>query len=166
MPEIGQKKERPKDEIIADSLNYFKNHDILTMATSSLHGDPDASALEYANDGLNVYVSCRLNSKKVKYIKENPKVFYEIHDNTKIDLENMLKMQALQVFASAEVIKPEDPRFNDSFNVMLKKFPVFSNLKKDSRVILLFKPKIIWFLNYREKFFHRDMVSFEENKNE
>lgn len=162
MPELGQIRKRSKEEIIADSLEYLRNHDILTMATASLQGDPDASALEYANDGLNVYVSCRPTSKKVQYVKENPKVFYEIHDNTKIDFDNMLKMQALQVFAFVEVITPEDRRFNDSFNIMLKKFPVFSNLKKESRVILLFKPKIIWFLNYRERFFHRDIVSFEE----
>jgi general stress protein 26 len=162
MPE-PERNERKKEEIIADAQKYLETHNVMTMATASLNGEPDASALEYAsNDGLNTYVSCRPNSKKVQYIKENPKVFYEIHDTTKIDMDNILNMQALQVSATAEIIQPSDKRFNGAFNVMLKKFPVFSNLKKESRVILLFKPKIVWFLNYREKFFHRDMVSFVE----
>jgi general stress protein 26 len=162
MPEPERKEERSRDQIIADAQKYLEIHNVMTMATASLNGEPDASALEYASDGLNTYVSTRPTSKKVQFINQNPKVFYEVHDTTKIDLDSILNMQALQVSASAEIIQPSNSRFNNAFDIMLKKFPVFSKLKKESRVILLFKPKIVWFLNYREKFFHRDMVSFVE----
>ena len=54
------------------------------------------------------------------------------------------------------------PQFDPAFNIMLKKFPVFENLRHDSRVILKFIPRRVWFLNYKIKFFHREEINFEE----
>ncbi|MHA1339342.1 MAG: pyridoxamine 5'-phosphate oxidase family protein [Promethearchaeota archaeon] len=155
---------RSKEEVLSDVLQYLNDHRILTMATCDLNGEPDASALEYANEQTTVFVSCRPNSKKVHNIKENPKVFYEIHDDVEITWENMKNLKALQVSATPQILYPNTKEFNKAFEIMLEKFPVFKNLKKESRVILKFTPKIIWFLNYRKKFFFREEVVMQEEK--
>jgi general stress protein 26 len=150
-------------EIIEKSIEYLETHRILTMATASKDGAPDATALEYASDGLDVYVSCRPDSRKVQNIVDNPRVFYEIHDDIEITKENVKKLKALQVVATPVVLHPEDPDFDAVFNKMVAKFPVFSTMKKDSRVILHFKPRKMWYLNYQQKFFHRDEVDLEND---
>nr|MDO8114788.1 pyridoxamine 5'-phosphate oxidase family protein [Candidatus Sigynarchaeota archaeon] len=151
-----------RQEIIDKAVQYLNGHRILTMATASKDGDPDATALEYASDGVDVYVSCRPDSRKVSNITENSRVFYEVHEDIEITKENVMKLKAIQVAATGRVIKPGDSDFDGSLAKMVKKFPVFSTLPKDSRVFLHFKPKKLWFLNYKQKFFHRDEVSFNE----
>ncbi|MHA1683108.1 MAG: pyridoxamine 5'-phosphate oxidase family protein [Promethearchaeota archaeon] len=153
---------RSRDEIERDVISYLDSHRILTMATASKEGDPDATALEYANDGVVVYVTCRPGSRKVSNIKENSRVFFEIHDDVEIAKESLKHLQALQVSAVAEILSVTNPQFDPAFNIMLKKFPVFENLRHDSRVILKFIPRRVWFLNYKIKFFHREEINFEE----
>ena len=148
-------------EIIENAINYLESHRILTIATASKNGEPDATALEYASDGLDVCVTCRPDSRKVQNILENPRVFYEIHDNIEITRESVKNLKALQVVATPEVFHFDDPDFDAAFDKMLAKFPVFSTVKRDSRVILHFIPRKVWYLNYQKKFFHRDEVDFE-----
>ncbi|MBD3351690.1 MAG: hypothetical protein GF364_09420 [Candidatus Lokiarchaeota archaeon] len=149
-------KMRNKDELKSDILQYLSKHNILTMATSDLEGNPDATALEYANDELDVFVSVRKHSKKVSNIKENPKVFYEIHDEIEIDWSSVKTIKAIQASAIPEIYSETDSEFDNYFNKMLKKYPIFSKLNKKKRVIVKFTPKIIWYLNYREKMFSRE----------
>lgn len=150
------------NQLEQDILEYLKSHRILTMATASSDGVPDATALEYANDGFIVYVSVRPKSRKIANIEENPVVFYEIHEDMEIIMENVQSLKALQCSATPEILTYEDEGFHKAFDIMEKKFPVFSNIPRAKRVILEFKPKKIWYLNYKEKMFHRDELSFED----
>ncbi|MHA1793604.1 MAG: pyridoxamine 5'-phosphate oxidase family protein [Promethearchaeota archaeon] len=153
--------QRSDKEIIRDSIEYLENHRILTMATASVDGEPNAAALEYASLNLDVFVTSRPNSLKVQNVRENPKVFYEIHDDIEITRDNIKKLKALQVLAKADVIYPGSKEFEEKFTIMEKKFPIFRGMKKDSRVIIHFAPKILWYLNYKRKFFYRERVDFE-----
>ncbi|NMC07751.1 MAG: pyridoxamine 5'-phosphate oxidase family protein [Candidatus Lokiarchaeota archaeon] len=150
-----------RDETIKCIVDYLQCHRILTMATATKDGDPDATALEYTNDGVAVYVSCRPGSRKVENILENPRVFYEVHDDIEITRESVKKLKAVQVAASATVLRPGMQGFDHAFSLLVAKFPVFSTMQMDSRVILKFTPRKAWFLDYKRKFFHRDEVSFE-----
>ncbi|MBN2156842.1 MAG: pyridoxamine 5'-phosphate oxidase family protein [Candidatus Lokiarchaeota archaeon] len=151
-----------QDKLKQKVLHYLNTHRILTMATASSNGTPDATALEYANDGFIVIVAVRPNSKKVQNIKENPHVFYEIHEDIEITLENVQNLQALQVSATPNILTYGGEGFNDNFDIMEKKFPVFNRIPRHKRVILEFTPKKIWFLNYAESMFHRDELNFED----
>ncbi|MFX0102731.1 MAG: pyridoxamine 5'-phosphate oxidase family protein [Candidatus Hodarchaeota archaeon] len=154
---------KPREQVISESVGYLESHNIMTMATASLDGTPNASALEYANDGLDVVVFSRGKSWKVTNIRENPKVFYEVHDDLKIDRESLRRIIGLQVAASAEIVDSNDPRYEPLYGLMEKKFPVFKGIpKQQERVILLFKPNKLWLLDYSKKFFHRDEISFNE----
>ena len=145
-----------------DILDYLISHRILTMATASSDGIPDATALEYASDGFVVYVSVRPKSRKVANIEANPQVFYEIHEDMEITMENVQNLKALQCSATPAVLTTDDEEFQEAFDVMEKKFPVFSRIPREKRVILIFKPKKIWYLNYKDKMFHRDELNFED----
>jgi hypothetical protein len=150
-----------REDTIKFITDYLRSHRILTMATATKDGDPDATALEYANDGVDVYVSCRPDSHKTRNVVENPRVFYEVHDDIEITRESVKKLKAVQVAATGIVLRPGGSDFDKAFSLMVAKFPVFSTMQKDSRVILHFKPKKAWFLNYEKKFFHRDEITFE-----
>ncbi len=65
-----------EDELKLNILKYLEEHRILTMATASSDGIPDATALEYANKDFIVFVSVRPKSRKVANIEENPASFF------------------------------------------------------------------------------------------
>ena len=154
-------KENENSELKQAIFQYLETHRILTMATASSDGLPDATALEYANKDFIVYVSVRPKSRKVSNIEENPYVFWEIHDDMEITLENVQNLKALQCSAIPEIMRSDDEGFQEAFDLMEKKFPVFSRIPREKRVILQFTPKKIWYLNYRERMFHRDEINFE-----
>jgi hypothetical protein len=150
-----------RDETIQKITAYLLSHRILTMATATKDGDPDATALEYASNEMVVYVSCKSDSRKVCNVAENPRVFYEVHDDTEITKDKVKQVKAVQVAASARILRPGESAFDAAFAIMVKKFPVFSAMHKDTRVILQFTPRNAWYLDYEKKFFHRDEVSFK-----
>ncbi|MHA1847795.1 MAG: pyridoxamine 5'-phosphate oxidase family protein, partial [Promethearchaeota archaeon] len=150
---------KSREQIIKDAINYIETHDILTMATASLDGIPNATALEYGSDGLDVFVFSRARSWKVNNIRENPRVFYEIHDNIKIEPNEMRRIIGVQVEAKTRIIEQGSEQFQKYLTLMRGKFPVFRRLEDfNDRVILLFKPARLWLLDYSKKFFHRDFV--------
>jgi len=158
--EKNQQPTRSREEIIRDILEYLQSHRILTMATASSDGDPEASALEYANNSVDVYVSCRPASIKALNISQNPRVFYEIHDDIPITYESVKNLKALQVAAQGEIIAAAESRYDAIFALFLARYPDFKRIPKASRVILYFSPKKVWYLNYSRKFFMRELVEF------
>ena len=153
---MGENSNDLKNEV----LKYLLSHRILTMATTDKDGEPDATALEYVNSDFIVFVSVRPGSKKIQNLIENQRVFYEIHEDTPIDLESIKKVKAIQCSAIGSIIRPEDASYQDSFQLFIIKFPAFSMIPKNKRIILKFEPKRIWFLNYEKKMFHRDEITF------
>nr|MDO8116027.1 pyridoxamine 5'-phosphate oxidase family protein [Candidatus Sigynarchaeota archaeon] len=149
-----------RETVIQEAIAYLNSHTLLTMATASLAGEPDATALEYVNDDLDVYVFCRPGSRKVEYIEQNPRVFYEIHDDNPITNDAIKSLKALQVAATGRVIRPGDPEFPRILDKMTSKFPLFSHVPRDSRYALHFTPKKLWYLDYGRKMFHREEISF------
>jgi len=151
-----------KDKLWNEVLTYLESHRILTMATATSNGNPDATALEYANKGFIVYVSVRPKSRKVTNMEENPKVFYEIHEDVEITWENVQNLKAIQASATPEILRFDNEGFQEAFDIMEKKFPVFSQIPREKRVIVKFIPNRIWYLNYKEKMFHREELRFDE----
>jgi hypothetical protein len=152
---------RPKEEIERDVQDYFESHSLLTMATASKDGEPDATALEYSQKGFDIYVSVRPSSRKVTNIQENPRIFYEIHDPTPIERDSIKNLRAIQATATGVLLHYNDPGFNDAFDLMVKKFPIFASMNREKRVIIHMKPKKIWLLNYKRKMFDREELDFE-----
>ncbi len=150
-----------KKQILKKAIAYLDSHNLLTMATASKDGMPHAACLEYANEGMDVYVSTWMGSKKLKNIQNNPCVFYEVHDVTNINEDDIKKIKGLQVEATGKVYQYPHPEFKRTFNVMLKKFPIFKLIKlNEKRAVLHFIPKKLWMLDYGIKFGHMDEYEF------
>jgi hypothetical protein len=164
MPQKNQDSvKKPRDLIIKQATQYLEQNAILSMATASLDGVPRVDALEYASSGLDVFVLSPSKSWKVTNIENNPRVFYEIHHLLEIDVQKLKGIIGLQVESIPNIINYNDPKFMEYFEKMEEKFPVFKNMRGlENRVILLFKPTKLWLLDYSKKFFHRDLVIFND----
>lgn len=142
---------------------YLAGHHLLTMATASLDGTPNATALEYASDGLDVYVLSMSSSWKINNIKENNKVFYEIHDVLPIEVDRLRDVIGIQVAATARLLDHGDPGFSKAFELLAAKFPPFKGMEHlETRTIIQLGPRKIWILDYSKKFFHRDFIDLGE----
>ncbi|MHA1301507.1 MAG: pyridoxamine 5'-phosphate oxidase family protein [Candidatus Helarchaeota archaeon] len=153
-------KKNSKD-VLEKAITYLESHNLLTMATATKDGNPHAACLEYANKGMDVYVSTWMGSRKLKNIQNNPRVFYEVHDVVNINKDDLKKIKGLQVEATGEILQYPSQKFQDAWEIMMKKFPVFKLIKlNDKRAILHFKPKKLWMLDYSIKFGHTDKYEF------
>jgi uncharacterized protein YhbP (UPF0306 family) len=66
---------------MAQSANeYLANHDILTLATASGAGVPNAAAMYYAADGSKLYFSAFPESTTGKNLAENPKAAASVYE--------------------------------------------------------------------------------------
>lgn len=164
MPQKNQNGiEKPRNLIIKQTTQYLEQNAILSMATASPDGVPRVDALEYANFGLDVFVLSPNESWKVSNIRNNPRVFYEIHHLLEIDVQKLKGIIGLQVEAKPDIIAYNDSKFMEYFEMMKEKFPVFKNMRKlEDRVILLFKPIKLWLIDYSQKFFHRDFITLND----
>lgn len=150
-----------KKQVLEKAITYLKSHNLLTMATATKSGIPNAACLEYANEGMDVYVSTMIGSWKVKNIQENPQVFYEVHDVVDINKDNIKNIKGLQVLAAAEIFQYPSDDFDNTWNIMMKKYKVFKLIAlNEKRAVLYFEPKKLWLLDYGIKFGHRDEYEF------
>ncbi len=65
-------------------LNFLKEHELCRLGTSSKEGMPHVTPVIYALDGQNPVIAIEYREKKMKNLKENPKVCFlvdEYHPN-------------------------------------------------------------------------------------
>ncbi|MHA1733903.1 MAG: pyridoxamine 5'-phosphate oxidase family protein [Promethearchaeota archaeon] len=148
--------------LLEEALTYLASHNLLTMATSGGDNVPNAANLEYANDGIDVYVTSRRVSWKVRNIEENPVAFYEVHDEVDINnLDEVKDIKGIQALCDARVLHFGTAEFEHAWAVLLSKYPVFERLRVgENRVVLHFHPRKLWFLDYSVKFGFRAEFSF------
>ena len=150
-----------KKQILEKAIAYLKSHNLCTMATANKTGSPHAACLEYANDGMDIYVSTWIGSRKVKNIQENPRVFYEVHDVVNINEDDIKNIKGLQVQAKAEILKYPSKEFKKAWDIMVKKYSIFKLMKlNEKRAVLHFIPEKFWMLDYSIKFGHMDEYEF------
>ncbi len=70
-------------DVAPEVLDFLRRQTTLTLATASGSGAPRATALRYANDGVNVYVWMRPEATAARHLEENPKVSFEVHTDEK-----------------------------------------------------------------------------------
>lgn len=153
--------EKKDSKILQKAIKYLESHNLLTMATASKSGIPHAACLEYANKDMETFVSTWMGSRKLMNIKNNPQVFYEIHDVVDINKDDIKNIKGLQVEAVGEVFQYPSENFKAAWDVMIKKYPVFKLIKlNEKRAVLHFIPKKLWMLDYGIKFGHTDVYEF------
>jgi uncharacterized protein YhbP (UPF0306 family) len=62
------------------AFEYLATHEILTLATASASGQPNAAAMYYANEGSAIYFSAFPDSTTGKNLAENPKASVSVFE--------------------------------------------------------------------------------------
>ena len=129
-------------------MRYLEEHSICTVATIE-EDRPNASALEYVNDGLKLYFVSFPNTRKVRNLGINPAVAITINE-AYIDIRGI---KGIQYYGIASVIN--DDKLREKIKqLFLEKFPVFQLMhwQKASSIYYEVIPQRIDFIDYSSKF--------------
>ena len=132
--------------------NYLKEHSICTIATV-LDGKPHASALEYVNFSLRLYLVSIPGTAKVKALEQNPEVAITINES----YLDMRGVQGIQYYGTASVI--EDAQKKERVRALFfDKFTVFRLIhwRSDAAVFYEINPSRIDFIDYRREFGYKE----------
>jgi len=144
------------EEIKEEIADYLSKRKFITLATTTLKGEPLTHPVAYINKGSTLYFSTGKQSRKAKNIQKNPNVAYSVYDET----EYLDEIRAIQMEGTATLVsnKEESERV---LNMLKRKFPSMANIPLDSDdVVIKITPKICYFSNYIKRFGHRDKVEY------
>jgi general stress protein 26 len=140
-------------ECILDLLNA---HGKMTVATLRADGFPQATTVNYVNEGLAIYFGCGVRSQKVYNIERDDRV------SLAIDRENAdwSKIQGLSMGAIAERVTDvqEIERIGRLF---MQKFPQLAGFRLEDLLGTAFfriTPKVISAIDYTKGFGHSELV--------
>lgn len=131
-------------------INYLEAHTMSTVATvEAEYNRPHASAVEYVNDGLNLYFISIPNTCKTKNMEANPAVAITINES----YLDMRGTQGIQYFGTARRLEDEK-RHAEIREMFLDKFIVFRLIKWDFSKAWFYEvtPQRIDFIDYRKGF--------------
>ena len=94
-------------DVAPEVLDFLRQQTTLTLATASSSGAPRATALRYANDGVDLYVWMRPDATAAQHLAENATVSFAIHSDER----------GLQGAGKAEQVSGDDaaPRFTEKY---------------------------------------------------
>ena len=105
-------------EVPEHVLDYLRDHETLTLATTTRTGVPRAATLTYASDGVTLYVWVHPETTTARNIQQNPIVSFAIDEYS----ADWRKTKGIQAMAEAEVIlRPEE--LTRAVELFAKKFP-------------------------------------------
>src|SRR5947209_2387831 len=67
-------------EVSPEVLEYLREHQTMTLATSSISGLPHAATFLYVNDGLTLYFCTLPDTTTARQIERNPAVAFTIDE--------------------------------------------------------------------------------------
>ena len=144
------------EDIKEQVINYLSKRKFITLATSSINGEPLTHPVAYVNNGANVFISTNKKSRKVKNIIQNPKVAYSVYDQT----ENLDEIRSIQMEGKATLIE-EQKEIIEITKKLHKKFPFMVDIPIDSDTIIIkITPKTCFFSDYNKSFGNIEKIDF------
>ena len=145
------------EELKKKITEYLEYHSIATVATVSAEGKPNASAVEYVNDGFTLYFMSMPKSRKTQDIKKNPVVALTINES----VLDMRGTQGIQYEGKAKPVE-DGEQVKKCAEMFYEKFVIFRLLKWDLTKALFMEvtPARIDFIDYRKKFGHKEKMEF------
>lgn len=124
----------------------------LTLATLMQDGAPHASTVNFANDGLVLYLAVGIDSQKAHNIRRHPQVALTVN----APYRQWNEIQALSIAARAEIVSgPEQVQL--ASELLLRRLPQFATLIADTGVTpwpgtlyIRIRPTAISLLNYEK----------------
>jgi nitroimidazol reductase NimA-like FMN-containing flavoprotein (pyridoxamine 5'-phosphate oxidase superfamily) len=151
--------ERQMDDAIRNKiLTLLDQHRIMTIATLRPDGWPQATTVGYANEGLELYFLCGLESQKAANLARDNRVSLTIDH----DVSDITAITGLSMAAHAQAV--HDPAEAARILRMLPlKYPEVSlplpMPSPDQVRIFRLTPKVISVLDYSKGFAHTDLVT-------
>lgn len=145
------------DEIRKGVLAILWQHRIMTVATLRPDGWPQATTVNYVNEGLTLYFFCGLHSQKAANLARDERVSVTIAD----DRSELMATTGLSLAAHAQAVadKAEADRI---VRLIMARFAGASLPIPMSRLrVFRLLPTVISLVDYSKGFGHTDLVSAE-----
>lgn len=138
------------------------NHSILTLATVRNDGYPQATTLQYANQGLVLYFAADRNSRKIVNILLNDRVSVAIAR----EYTDWRKIKGLSMAARARLLaKPEEVAA--ALGMLAAKFPDYAHMLRpdDPNVVAVrLTPEWISVIDYTKEFGHAELIPVDSGE--
>jgi uncharacterized protein YhbP (UPF0306 family) len=141
-----------RDELEQKISRYLQEHSICTLATV-LDGKPHASALEYVNFGLRIYIVSIPGTAKVQALAKNPDVAITVNES----YLDMRGVQGVQYWGAASVVT-DDQKKERIRTLFFDKFTVFRLIHWRSSKAMFYEinPARVDFIDYRREFGYKE----------
>jgi general stress protein 26 len=142
--------------IIERILDLLKNHNKMTVATLRVDGFPQATTVNYVNEGLVIYFGCGAQSQKARNIERDDRVSLAIDR----EYAEWSMIQGLSMGGIAERVSDiqDIERIGELFT---RKFPQLSGFRPEDLLGTAFfrvTPKVISAIDYTKGFGHSDLI--------
>jgi general stress protein 26 len=132
--------------ILERILDLLKTHDKMTVATLRADGFPQATTVNYVNEGLAIYFGCGVRSQKTRNIERDDRVSLAIDR----EYADWSKIQGLSMGGIAERVSDvqDIERIGELF---MRKFPQLSGFRSEDLLGTAFfkvTPKVISAIDY------------------
>jgi general stress protein 26 len=128
----------------------------LALATVTPEGTPDVSTVNFANDGLTLYVATNRGSRKVRNLQHSSEAAVALHG----EYEDWSQVKALSISARVELLPDDSAEALHARARLALKFPQpwDSPSPQDpaSTVFLRIEPHRITMLDYEQGYGHRE----------
>jgi general stress protein 26 len=136
--------------------DYLQSHNILTLATVTAEGKPQAHTVTYVNEGTTVYFGTLKDTRKARNIMNNSSVAFTVDE----DYPDWNVIQGIQMSGQASLLTDQG-ELERIGKMYMEKFPQAADLPKSENMIMI---KITatngYFLDNTKGFTHRDEVMF------
>jgi PPOX class probable F420-dependent enzyme len=140
-------------------LTLLDQHRVMTLATLRPDGWPQATTVGYANEGLNLYFLCGLDSQKAANLARDNRVSLTIDDDT----PQVMEITGLSMAARVQPVT--DPaEAEKAIGLLMSRYPEQASfplpMPKPADVrIFRVTPVVISVLDYTQGFAHTDLVT-------
>jgi general stress protein 26 len=155
-------------------LRLLNKHRVMTIATNRPDGWPQATMVDYINDGFMLYCVVACDTQKCANVLRDPRVSIAIGS----DAPQPLDIKGLSLAGTASVVAEVD-ELEHVARLRLRRFPEFEALPAvvlregallqispplppAAVVLLRIAPEIVSVLDYSKGFGHSDLVTFSE----
>ena len=134
----------------------------MTLATVASDGTPVADTVNFARDGLTLYVATRRDSRKVRNLQSRDGVAVAM----RTDYDGWSTVQGLSITGTARVLSDDDPEARHAHDCLARRFrhdrssPSPQDLP--DAVYLAVVPVEITVVDYTRGYGHRDVVRVPE----
>ena len=140
-------------------LTLLDQHRVMTLATLRPDGWPQATTVGYANEGLDIYFLCGLDSQKAANLARDNRVSLTIDEDT----PQVMEITGLSMAARAHPVV-DSAEAQKAIGLLMNRYPEQSSfplpMPKPTEVrIFRVTPMVISVLDYTKGFAHTDLVT-------